>query len=246
MKKSFYLYSLCFISILALLGCSIHSTNTTNNLTQNIQNSLYAIYPTDMTETNPSETNEYISYNKEISLHFPQIYYSDSSDTIKAKQAQINTHLFELATGYNTQLITSRETYDLKSYTSQYEISFTDEDLLSIKFENQLLSISHANQYCYGITLNTTTGEYLAISDYIAITSNLIEQIKSHDITYSSQPDYDEDFVISATDSFIENYNNGFVDKTDCFYLDSDALHIIVPVLQGNGNYIILNYPLST
>lgn len=237
-------FLLLVIILCITTGCA-NSSNTVSSA-DTFSNALYAIYPTDMIETNPSETNDYISYNKEISLHFPQIYYSDSSDTIKAKQAQINTHLFELATGYNTQLITSRETYDLKSYTSQYEISFTDEDLLSIKFENQLLSISHANQYCYGITLNTTTGEYLAISDYIAITSDLIEQIKSHNITYSSQPNYDEDFVISATDAFIENYNNGFVDETDCFYLDSDTLHIITPVLQGNGNYIILDCPLSS
>ena len=182
-------FLLLVISLCITTGCA-NSSNTVSSA-DTFSNALYAIYPTEMTETNPSETNDYISYNKEVSLHFPQIYYSDSSDTIKAKQAQINTHLFELATGYNTQLITSRETYDLKSYTSQYEISFTDEDLLSIKFENQLLSISHANQYCYGITLNTTTGEYLAISDYIAITSDLIEQIKSHIITYSSQPNYD-------------------------------------------------------
>ncbi len=240
MKKRYLNFLFLIIYTTILVGC----TDNTNENIYNLETEKYAIYTSNIIESNPTEMNNYVHYERNINIQFPQIYYSNEYSGYDIDlETQINKILFDISIENNDSFLVGRDTREITEYYSDYTITKYDENIFSIKYYGHLYSISHAREFCYGVTIDANTGEMNQISDFISVDGELIKNIENGSITYDSHPMYEKDFVIEAASKFIEGYDT-LENKTNIFFIDENTVYLIIPVSYGNSNYIILDIPL--
>ena len=250
MKKVSLVFALLFICTAVLFNFFINTGgNNVGDATENVyaaETKNYAIYPSNIIENNPTDINKYVHYERNIDIQFPQIYFSnDYSGYDSDLEEQMNKRLFALSIGNDDSFLVGRGIRDIKEYCVDYTITKFDDDAFSIKYYGHLYSISRAKEFCYGITLRVQTGETAEVSDFIFVDEGLIEKLKKGDIKYHSSPQYDEAFVIDTVSEFIENFDF-LPNKTSLFFIDEKAVNLILPVTQGNSNYIVLEVPYES
>lgn len=250
MKKHHLIVICSFLLVCVIVSYKLENNVNSDNLEGtnkdicNIETDDFAIYLSSIIETNPIETNKYVHYMKKINIQFPQIYYSnDYNDYDIDIETQINKTLFALSINGEDSFLFNRDTRDLIEYSSHYTITKWNEDILSIKYYGYLCSISRAKEFCYGVTINTKTGEEEEISKYVQIDEELVNNVENGSIKYYSSPEYDKAYVVAMVEGFVMNYDI-LSNKNNMFFISEKLVNLIIPVLQGNGNYIILELKL--
>ena len=209
--------------------------------TENIN---YALYPSTIVESDPKgKPSHFIPWETTIELTFPQIYYSNEyGDYQNSKiETAINQELF-IAMG-NTNYIFDRNTRMLREILRDYEITKADDELISIKYYGTSLSVDHEHKICGGITIDIQTGEKVALSEIMTLENNLIERVENGEIEMSSL--YDWEVSVGYIEEFYKDYQKGLRDDYTCYYLEEDAVNIVIGILRGNMGYFILRIPLE-
>lgn len=240
MKKCCLIFVFLFFCATILISC----TGKINENIHSLETKKYAIYTSNITESNPTKMNKYVHSERNINIQYPQIYYSNEYREYDLNlETRINKILFDISIENDDSFLVDRNTRELKEYYSDYTITKYDEDTFSIKYYGHVYSISHAREFCYGITINTSTGEMKQISDFISVDAELIKKLENGSIIYDSPPKYEKDFVLEAVTKFIDEYDT-LANKNNMFFIDETSVNLIIPVSYGNSNYIILEIPL--
>lgn len=211
------------------------------------ENTNYALYPSTIVETNPRDKpSRFGIWEKTMDITFPQIYYSNEYGDYHGSEIEtaINHDLFMYSMGNSDSFLVGRDGRLLREYTADYEITKADEELISIKYYGECLNVFRDNYLCRGITIDTRTGEKVALSEFISLEDNLVEQVENGEIQYISSWFEWED-VIDSVEFFCESYKKGFKDTYSCYYLEEDAINLVIYLMQGNSAYIILRIPLE-
>lgn len=214
--------------------------------THETENMYYAIYPSVLTENGPNNKPEqFYVWDKKIDITFPQIYYSNEyKEYSSLVETEINHVLFMQSLGNDDSFIFGRDSRLLQGCETDYEITKADDELVSIKYSEQIWDVYHSNSLCYGITIDIKTGKKIALSEFITLEDNLRAQVENGEIEYISSWHEWED-VKSDVEAFEELYKNENVDMYSCYYVEKDAINLIVKLAQGNGSYIILRIPVK-
>lgn len=209
------------------------------------ENTYYAIYPSTIVENDPADKpNQFFICEKEISITFPQIYYSNEYEEYDRKiETAVNHELFLASTGADDFLF-ERDMRQLQGCVTDYEITKVDDEVVSIKYIEECWDIYHDNTFYQGITLDVKTGEKIDLSAYIDLEDNLVEQVENGEIELISLGHEWED-VKDSIYWFYESYQNGEEDTYSCYYLEEDAINLCVELMQGNAAYVILRIPLK-
>ena len=211
------------------------------------ENTNYALYPSTIVETNPKDKpSRFGIWEKTMDITFPQIYYSNEYGDYHGSDIEtaINHDLFMYSMGNSDSFLVGRDGRLLREYTTDYEITKADEELISIKYYGECLSVFRDNDLCRGITIDTRTGEKVALPEFITLEDNLVEQVENGEIQYISSWFEWED-VIDSVEYFCEFYEKGLEDTYSCYYLEEDAINLVIYLIQGNSAYIILRIPLE-
>ena len=205
------------------------------------ENTNYALYPSTIVESDPKgKPSHFIPWETTIELTFPQIYYSNEyGDYQNSKiETAINQELFN-AIGYADYLF-DRDTRLLREIMMDYEITKADDELISIKYYGTVLDVWHGHDICYGITIDIQTGEKVALSEIMTLEDNLVEQVENGEIEMSSP--YGS---VGLIEEFCEDYQKGLRDDYTCYYLEEDAVNLVINIMGGNNHYFILRIPLE-
>ena len=208
------------------------------------ENTNYALYPSTIVESDPKgKPSHFIPWETTSELIFPQIYYSrEYGDYQNSKiETAINQELFN-AIGY-TDCLSDRDTRLLREIMMDYEITRADDELISIKYYGTVLDVWHGHDICYGITIDIQTGEKVALSEIMTLEDNLVERVENGEIEMSSP--YDWEVSVGYIEEFYEDYQKGLRDVDTCYYLEEDAVNLVIGILRGNMNYFILRIPLE-
>lgn len=211
------------------------------------ENTNYALYPSTIVETNPKDKpSRFAIWEKTMDITFPQIYYSNEYGDYHGSEIETATNheLFMCSMGNSDSFLVGRDGRLLREYTTDYEITKADDELISIKYYRKCLNVYRDNDFCEGITLDTITGEKVALSEFITLEDNQVEQVENGEIQYISSWFEWED-VIDSVECFCEFYKKGFEDTYSCYYLEEDAINLVIDLMQGNSAYIILRIPLK-
>lgn len=210
------------------------------------ENADYAIYPANIVETNDYDVNQYAWWETDINITFPQIYYSNEYEGYDRElETTINEQLFWQSLGYDDSFLVKRDTRDLREYRMDYVITKANENIVSVQYTGQISDIGHGHNRCYGITIDLRTGEKIDLLDIMALDRTLVERLKNKEIEYIDHAGYEEDVVIELVENFITDYNSGYINTYDNYFLEDNIVNLIVPVSGGNSNYIILRVPLE-
>lgn len=202
---------------------------------------------TTIVETDPKDKpSQFAIWEKTIEITFPQIYYSNEYGDYHGSEIEtaINHDLFLQSIGNDDSFLFGRAARLLRGCTVNYEITKADDALISVKYMEECWNVFHDNSFCWGITIDTRTGEKVALSEFITLEDNLVEQVESGEIQYISSWFEWED-VIDSVEYFCEFYKKGVEDTYSCYYLEEDAINLVVDLMQGNSAYIILRIPLE-
>lgn len=205
------------------------------------ENTNYALYPSTIVERDPKgKPSHFIPWETTSELIFPQIYYSrEYGDYQNSKiETAINQELFN-AIGY-ADYLSDRDTRLLREIMMDYEITKADDELISIKYYGTVLDVWHENDICYGITIDIQTGEKVALSEIMTLEDNLVEQVENGEIEMSSP--YGS---VGYIEEFCEDYQKGLRDDYTCYYLEEDAVNLVIDTMGGNNHYFILRIPLE-
>ncbi|MDE6747579.1 MAG: YARHG domain-containing protein [Lachnospiraceae bacterium] len=208
------------------------------------ENTNYALYPSTIVESDPKgKPSHFIPWETTSELIFPQIYYSrEYGDYQNSKiETAINQELFN-AIGY-ADYLSDRDTRLLREIMMDYEITKADDELISIKYYGTVLDVWHENDICYGITIDIQTGEKVALSEIMTLEDNLVERVENGEIKMSSP--YDWEVSVGYIEEFYEDYQKGLRDDYTCYYLEEDAVNLVIDTMRGNNNYFILRIPLE-
>lgn len=208
------------------------------------ENKNYALYPSTIVESDPKgKPSHFIPWETTSELTFPQIYYSNEyGDYQNSKiETAINQELFN-AIGY-ADYLSDRDTRLLREIVMDYEITKADDELISIKYYGTVLDVWHENDICYGITIDIQTGEKVALSEIMTLEDNLVERVENGEIEMSSP--YDWEVSVGYIEEFYEDYQKGLRDDYTCYYLEEDAVNLVIDTMRGNNHYFILRIPLE-
>lgn len=211
------------------------------------ENTNYALYPSTIVESNPKDKpSRFAIWEKTMDITFPQIYYSNEYGDYHGSEIEtaINHELFMCSMGNSDSFLVGRDGRLLREYTSDYEITKADDELISIKYYRKCLNVYRDNDLCEGITLDIITGEKVALSEFTTLENNLVEQVENGKIQYISSWFEWED-VIDSVERFSELYQKGIEDVYSCYYLEKDAINLIIDLMDGNSSYFILRIPLE-
>ncbi len=254
-KKTIMILSVC-VSLLVCTACQkqieeeeplvqrVVRENTSEVGGHETENTNYALYPSTIVETDPkNKPSQFIPWETTIELTFPQIYYSNEYGDYQNSNIEtaINQELF-LAMG-NTDYLINRDTRMIREDMADYEITKADDELISIKYYGTFLSVWHEHAFCQGITIDIQTGEKVALSELITLEDNLAERVENGEIEMSSP--YDWEYSAECIKEFYEEYKEGLQDEYTCYYLEEDAVNLVISILRGNANYFILRIPLE-
>lgn len=208
------------------------------------ENTYYAIYPTTIIETDPADKpDRFFIWEKEISITFPQIYYSNEYEGYdRMLEISVNHELFLQSLGNDDSFLFRRDMRELRKFVTDYEITKADDELISIKYEETSWDIFHANSIYMGITIDVVTGEKVALPELITLEDDLAEQVENGEIELISLWHEWED-VKSSVEAFNDFYKQGAADYYSCYYLEEDAVDLLIPLMQGNAAYVILRIP---
>lgn len=227
----------------ALLTRTI-TADTSEVGSQSTENVNYALYPSNIKETNVENVNKYVWNERNVNIYFPQIYYSNEYSEYNFKiETSINQELFLESIGKEDSFLLNRDNRGLVEYNVDYVITKADEEIFSVKYWGDICAIDHQHRICSGITIDVQTGEKVKLSDYIRLNENLVQQVQKGEILYEDEAGYEIDFVISCVESFINNYRTE--EAYSCYYLEENTINLIIPMYQGNANYIILKIPFE-
>ncbi len=208
------------------------------------ENTNYALYPSTIVESDPKgKPSHFIPWETTSELIFPQIYYSREYGHYQNSKIEtaINQELFN-AIGY-ADYLSDRDTRLLREIMMDYEITKADDELISIKYYGTVLDVWHENDICYGITIDIQTGEKAALSEIMTLEDNLVEQVENGEIEMSSP--YDWEVSVGYIEEFCEDYQKGLRDDYTCYYLEEDAVNLVIDTMRGNNHYFILRIPLE-
>lgn len=211
------------------------------------ENTNYALYPSTIVETDPKDKpSQFAIWEKTIEITFPQIYYSNEYGDYHGSEIEtaINHDLFLQSIGNDDSFLFGRDARLLRGCTVDYEITKADDALISVKYMEECWNVFRDHSFCWGITLDTITGEKVALSEFITLEDNLVEQVENGEIQYISSWFEWED-VIDSVEYFCEFYKKGFEDTYSCYYLEEDVINLVIDLMQGNSAYIILRIPLK-
>lgn len=210
------------------------------------ENANYALYPSNIKESNIENVNQYMWSERNVNVYFPQIYYSNEYLQYNFEiETSINRELFLESIGNEDSFLLTRDIRGLVEYNMDYVITKADEEIFSIKYLGDICSVDHQHWICSGMTIDVQTGEKINLSEFIILDEDLAQQVEKGEILYEDEAGYEVEFVISCIESFIDNFNNGIEDAYSCYYLEEDTINLIVPMYQGNANYIILKIPFE-
>ena len=211
------------------------------------ENTNYALYPSTIVETDPKDKpSQFAIWEKTIEITFPQIYYSNEYGDYHGSEIEtaINHDLFLQSIGNDDSFLFGRDARLLRGCTVDYEITKADDALISVKYMEECWNVFRGHSFCWGITIDTRTGEKVALPEFITLEDNLVEQVENGEIQYISSWFEWED-VIDSVELFCESYKKGFKDTYSCYYLEEDAINLVIYLMQGNSAYIILRIPLD-
>lgn len=199
-----------------------------------------------MHEDNSASTNEFVWSERQINASFPQIYFSNEfAEYDKEIETKINQALFDEGICHDSCFLINRDIRGLVEYDMDYVITKANEEIFSIKYQGHLYSVDHGQNICSGITIDVKTGEKISLSEFIALDDELLNQLQNGDIEYVDQVGYEKEMIIEIVRRFLDDYKKDLIDTDNCFYIEQDMIGLIVPVYQGNANYIILNIPIK-
>ncbi|MBD5454566.1 MAG: hypothetical protein HDR30_09685 [Lachnospiraceae bacterium] len=222
----------------------VERENTSEVGRHETENTNYALYPSTIVESDPkNKPSQFIPWETTIELTFPQIYYSNEYGDYQNSNIEtaINQELFN-AIGY-ADCLSDRDTRLLREIMMDYEISKADDELISIKYYGTVLDVWHEHDICYGITIDIQTGEKVALSELITLEDNLVERVENGEIEISSL--YDWEFPVGYIEELYEDYQKGLLDEYTCYYLEEDAVNLVINIMGGNNTYFILRIPLE-
>jgi len=136
--------------------------------------------------------------------------------------------------------LTSEDLSDLGEYEVDYVSETTDEEIFSIQFRGKIYTSQYVHDFSRGITMNALTGEKIPIENYLKIDENLLEEVVEGKKEFESYQGYETEDMFYSLQTFISDYENGFVDSYTCYFLDETGVKLIVPVQGGNTNYFYL------
>lgn len=210
------------------------------------ENEVYALYASGVHEDNSASTNEFVWSKRQINASFPQIYFSNEfAEYDKEIETKINQALFDEGICHDSCFLINRDIRGLVEYDMDYVITKANEEIFSIKYQGHLYSVDHGQNICSGITIDVKTGEKISLSEFIALDDELLNQLQSGDIEYVDQAGYEKEMIIEIVRRFLDYYKKDLIDTDNCYYIEQDVIGLIVPVYQGNANYIILNIPIK-
>lgn len=212
---------------------------------QKTDNAYYVIYPSVIEEDYPrNASEEYAVWKKTINITFPQIYYWNEHDNFGSEiESGINQELFLLSINNDDSFLFGRNIGGLQQCTTDYVITKADSDIFSIVFTEQLITTGHTQDGCRGIAINVATGEALDLSEYVTLGTDLVSQVESGTIEFISE-EYEWSNVSADVVQFEKDYQAGSVDTAHCYYLEENALNLIVPLNRETGGYIVLRLPI--
>ena len=222
----------------------VERENTSEVGRHETENTNYALYPSTIVESDPkNKPSQFIPWETTIELTFPQIYYSNEYGDYQNSNIEtaINQELFN-AIGY-ADCLSDRDTRLLREIMMDYEISKADDELISIKYYGTVLDVWHEHDFCQGITIDIQTGEKVALSELITLEDNLVERVENGEIEISSL--YDWEFPVGYIEELYEDYQKGLRDEYTCYYLEEDAVNLVINIMGGNNTYFILRIPLE-
>lgn len=117
------------------------------------ENTNYALYPSTIVETNPKDKpSRFGIWEKTMNITFPQIYYSNEYENYHGSEIEttINHDLFMYSMGNSDSFLVGRDGRLLREYTTDYEITKADDELISIKYYGECLSVFRDNDLCRG------------------------------------------------------------------------------------------------
>lgn len=211
------------------------------------ENTNYALYPSTIVETDPKDKpSQFAIWEKTIEITFPQIYYSNEYGDYHGSEIEtaINHDLFLQSIGYDDSFLFGRDARLLRGCTVDYEITKADDALISVKYMEECWNVFRGHSFCWGITIDTRTGEKAALSEFITLEDNLVEQVENGEIQYISSW-FEWEYVIDSVEEFYEYYQKGLEDAYSCYYLEEDAINLVIDLMRGNSAYIILRIPLE-
>jgi len=175
-----------------------------------------------------------------IKISMPEFTYHDSSQRNEEVQSVINKEIQMAALGDHLEILTSEDLSDLGEYEVDYVSETTDEEIFSIQFRGKIYTSQYVHDFSRGITMNALTGEKIPIENYLKIDENLLEEVVEGKKEFESYQGYETEDMFYSLQTFISDYENGFVDSYTCYFLDETGVKLIVPVQGGNTNYFYL------
>lgn len=196
----------------------------------------------DICLSNPTVSTELKDITDErINISFPSFEYNEGNAQYdESVQTSINKELQLACVDDDLELLTTGDLSDLNEYQVDYKIAKSEDNLISIQYVGQLYATFNAMSFSHGITIDTTTGNKKTVEDYIKIEQNLLETVKSESLEINPESGYSKDDIVYFLETFISDYENGYIDEYTCYFLDESYVNLIVPVNVGNSSYFII------
>ena len=192
--------------------------------------------------SNPEASTELKDITDErINISFPSFEYNKGNAQYdESVKTSINKELQLACVDDDLELLTTGDLSDLNEYQVDYKIAKSEDNLISIQYVGQLYATSNAMSFSNGITLDTITGDKKSVEEYIKIEQSLLETVKSESIEINPESGYSKDDIVYFLETFISDYENGYIDEYTCYFLDESYVNLIVPVNVGNSSYFII------
>ena len=222
---------------------SVEPSVTESRQTDNIH---YAIYPSVITEDYPLNASEgYAVWKKIINIAFPQIYYGNEHDNFGSEiESGINQEMFLLSINNDDSFLFERDISGLQQCTTDYVITKDDSGIFSIVFTEQLVTTEHTQNSCRGITVEAATGKVFDLSECVTLGTDLVGQVENGTIEFVSE-EYEWSDVSEDVAQFEKDCQAGNVDTAHCYYMEENAVNLIVPLSRESGGYIVLRILIS-
>lgn len=235
----------------------------------------YAIYPSTMTETFPQDfmpeevRDNFLVWDKSYQACFPQIYYRNGHVNVGSEtERKINEELYKMG-GYNEYTRLERKLRNIRRDEADYTITRADGDVASMFISSFGVGVFSVGGRIQGITIDVNTGELIDLSNFYSFEKSPAEMIENGEIEfadfhYEYYPDIDSEpkeiqsllyewnDMKSSVEDFYEDYLAGKVDTYHCYFVEDNAVNILIPSWYGvpindweeRQMYIILHIPL--
>lgn len=240
-----------------------------------VETETYAIYSSTMTETFPQDLmpeevrDNFLVWDKSYQACFPQLYYRNGHVNVGSEiERKINEELYKVG-GYNEYTRLERKLRNIRQDEADYTITRADGDVASMCISSFGVSVFSVGGRIQGITIDVNTGELIDLSDFYSFEKSPVEMIENGeiefvDLYYEYYPDIDSEpkeikslmyewnDMKASVEDFYEDYLAGKVDTYHCYFVEDNAVDILIPSWYGvpankweeRQVYIILHIPL--